>query len=212
MTFHVNAQHQLERAPESLELRHRWDKVPSYRITPVVVVVHYGVTRTQSQLESALAVSDYVSAHIAMSARGNERVVTQMVPFNVRAAHAGAAAVYRGRSGVNSFSLGIEINNPGPLFETPDGWADIRGKLWDGEVLVADHPSGRFPKWQAWARYTQDEIAVVTALCLAFVERYPTIVDVVGHDEIRTDKADPGPAFPVAELRSLLFHRTQMLT
>lgn len=202
--FHIGQSHWLEQAPDGVTFDVAKDKVPGRHIIPRVIVIHYGVTRTHNELVRALTLNDYVSAHWSVSGRKEQRV-TQHLPCNIQGAHAGATAKWRGQTGVNGLSLGIEINNPGPLFETADGWADIRGKAWDGEVLVAPHPSGNFHKWTAWAVYPPQEIAIVTALCLAAVERYPTIEDIVGHDEIRTDKADPGPAFPVGELRRLVF-------
>ena len=33
------------------------------------------------------------------------------------------------------------------------------------------------------------------------------LVSVAGHDEIRRDKSDPGPAFPMRELRDMVFPR-----
>lgn len=204
MTFHIES-HRLTSAPSGFDLQYTADKVPGYRITPKVIVIHYGVTQTHRQLEQALLSNDYVSAHIALTARGDTQKVTQMVPFNIRGAHAGATAVYNGQPGVNSFSVGIEINNPGPVFRRNGRWEDIYGKEWAGDVWEEKVP--RFPTWTAWAKYTQMEVATVTALCVALCAKYP-IVDVVGHNEIRNDKADPGPAFPLADLRQFLFGRS----
>ncbi len=208
--FGINAKHLIESVPEALapcEFEVKFDKVKGHKITPRVIVVHYGVTRSQKELEQALLGNDYVSAHIALTARGSENKITQLVPTNVQAGHAGANAFWRGQPNVNSFSLGIEINNPGPLFRGADGlFRDVYGRLWDEEEpLAAPHASGRFPAWRLWAPYTAKEVLAVELLCRSWIRKYPTIVDVVGHDEIRRDKADPGPAFPMLELRARLF-------
>ncbi|CAB4155062.1 ampD N-acetyl-anhydromuramyl-L-alanine amidase [uncultured Caudovirales phage] len=208
--FGINAKHLIESVPEALdpcEFEIKFDKVKGYKITPRVIVVHYGVTRSQKELEQALLASDYVSAHVALTARGSVNKVTQLVPTNIQAGHAGTNAVWRGQPNVNSFSLGIEINNPGPLFRGADGlFRDVYGRLWDEEEpLAAAHASGRFPAWKLWAPYTAKELQIVELLCRSWIRKYPSIVDVVGHDEIRRDKADPGPAFPMLELRDRLF-------
>lgn len=203
--FHVGDNHKFVQVPEDfLVFDEQPDKVSGVKIVPRIIVGHYGVTRTHKELTDALVLNDYVSAHLSITVRGSERRLTQHVPFNIQAGHAGKEAVWRGKWSVNSFSIGIEINNPGPLFESKDGWVDIRGKRWNGEVLVALHNSGRFKAWTAWAKYTIDEISAFSAICLALKEKYPTIEDIVGHDEIRTDKADPGPAFPMREVRRLV--------
>ncbi len=204
MTFAIGRDHRLSSVPDGWEVEFKADKVRGVRIKPEIAVVHYGVTRTQDELERALLVNDYVSAHIALTARGSVRKVTQLVPFNVQAGHAGKNAFWRGRPNVNAFSVGIEINNPGPLLLGTDGaYRDVYGRKWDGDVTHGKHARPGFP-WQHWATYTQDEIAAVTALVLAIKERYG-IVDAVGHDEVRKDKSDPGPAFPMQELRRLVF-------
>lgn len=201
MAFTIGANHVIEHVPDGWDFEFKPDRVSGVKIAPIVIVIHYGVTLTQEELERALLLNDYVSAHLALTARGQRRDVTQMVPFNVQAGHAGSSALWRGKGNVNRYSIGIEINNPGPLLLRADGlFRDVHGRVWDGEVFEAPHPHNR-TAWKYWARYTELEIAAVTALCLALKDRYPSIGDIVGHDEIRKDKFDPGPAFPIAALR-----------
>jgi N-acetylmuramoyl-L-alanine amidase len=203
MTFTIGQDHLLSSVPKGWEFEVRRDKVAGVRIKPLIGVVHYGVTQKHDELVTALLVLR-ASAHLAVTARGGVRRITQMVPFNVQAGHAGETAVWNARRGVNGFSVGIEINNPGPLTLGDDGvFLDAHKRPWEGEVLSSRHARPGFP-WRHWARYTDDEIAAVTAIMLALKERYG-IVDVVGHDEIRKDKSDPGPAFPMEQVRALVF-------
>jgi AmpD protein len=52
-----------------------------------------------------------VSAHLLISRQG---VITQFVPFNLRAWHAGLS-VFQGRDGCNDFSVGIELEGSDDL-------------------------------------------------------------------------------------------------
>lgn len=201
---------------EGWDLRWQEDQVRGEKIVPRVAVIHYGVTKSHEELERALLVSDYVSAHVAITGRyvttptGEpvvQRRLTQMVPFNVRAGHAGRAARYQGEADVNSFSLGLEINNPGPLLRRGDGvFTDVYGRalvVEPDQIHHGRHRNSGFP-WEYWLKYDPIELGMVVAICLAWRHHYG-ITDVVGHDEIRTDKADPGPAFSISWLRQAVF-------
>jgi N-acetylmuramoyl-L-alanine amidase len=206
MTFAVGPDHILSSVPDGWEFAYKRDNYAGVRIKPTLGVIHYGVTRTHEELERALLGNDYVSAHIAITGHGGVQKITQLVPFNIQAGHAGKTAVWQGKPNVNAFSIGVEINNPGPLRLRGDGiFCDVYGKPWDGEVLTSSHERDGFP-WKYWAKYTEAEIAIVTALMLELKEVYG-LVSVAGHDEIRRDKSDPGPAFPMRELRALVFPR-----
>lgn len=76
------------------------------RITPTLIVIHYTATKSLSSPLGWLTRKDDtpVSAHLIVDKDGS---VYQLVPFNVAAWHAGKSW-YNGRSGVNSFSIGIE--------------------------------------------------------------------------------------------------------
>jgi N-acetylmuramoyl-L-alanine amidase CwlA len=75
---------------------------------PTLLVMHYTVSGA-----GAKGVADYftspaanASAHIVVGRDGDIR---QVVPFNVKAWHAGKS-VWRGRSNCNDYSIGIEID------------------------------------------------------------------------------------------------------
>jgi len=219
--------------PESLALHQGWtigddglfDSIPSHvdheykkdykydvKIVPRVIVVHYGVTHSLDMLSGAL-LSTSNSAHIGIDGfkdaqRASVMQVCQYVPFNIRAGHAGRDAVWKGQKGVNNFSIGIEISNPGPLIMRADGkLVTDYGKEWPIEdAIEARHQRNRAPgKWTHWAKYTDEEYGLLVSICLALIQKYPTIVDIVGHDEIRKDKYDPGPAFNMPYLYNSVF-------
>lgn len=171
----------------------------------LVAVVHYAVTESAGATARVLDARDYVSCHLTIDRTGR---VIQQVPFDRVAFHCGASE-YLGRRDCNRFSLGIEISNPGPLLKMPDGtYQTTYGKRWTGGVVEGWHPNDHARRgWRHWAEYSQTEIDLCAHICTLWKLEYG-LVDVVGHDEIATPvgrKSDPGPAFPISWLRSVVF-------
>ena len=182
-------------------------------ISPEVVVIHYAVTESLAGTVNVLKSRDYVSCHLAIDGwRDGERSVAkvaQMIPFNRKAFHAGES-IWQGHPSVNSFSIGIEVSNPGPLIEDgKGGWITSYGKPWHGDVVKARHKSGKAPRnWTGWAPFTEEESDLLCHLVELLRQTYPTITDVVGHDDISPGrKFDPGPCFDVGIVRHAVFHR-----
>ena len=74
-------------------------------IKPGLVVIHYtGSNSLQGVLSWLCDPKSRVSAHLVIAKTGQ---VWQLLPFNVRAWHAGKSE-YAGRANVNGFSIGIE--------------------------------------------------------------------------------------------------------
>src|SRR3712207_3108466 len=72
------------------------------------IVVHYTAGRSAKSSASTLSrPGSGVSAHLVVG-RGGE--LFQLVPFDTVAWHAGASA-WKGRTGLNRYSIGIEIDN-----------------------------------------------------------------------------------------------------
>lgn len=155
------------------------------------------------------------SAHVVIG-RGGE--IAQLVPFDVRAWHVGVSkydAVTR--EGVphtyehmNNDAIGLELVNVGGLHRTAVGYAvPSTGKPVGGDdVVIAEHKLGSHHK--AWQAYTEEQIAAAYEVCEALIDAYPSIEDVLGHDDVawpRGRKPDPGPAFPMAQFRGWLFGR-----
>ena len=182
-------------------------------ITPKFIVEHYTAGWTaESAINTFLNKESKVSSQLVVDRDGR---ITQMVPFNRKAWHAGPSR-WAGYEYLNGHSIGIENANIGYLRRINDDlWADWKGKRISTKQLIdrgydprgfieMAHPrlgSGRFH----WPSYTAAQLAandaIVTALCAA----YP-IEDILSHEEIDTRgwKTDPGPAFPMARYKAIL--------
>lgn len=198
--------HRLVEAPVGIVLEYREDpdvaKAPPL-VGPELVVIHYAVAETARATAAVLDARDYVSAHVSIDGSGR---VIQQVPFGTTAWHAGES-LYRGRDKVSRFSIGIEIANPGPLVLRGSQYFTTYGKLWLGGVVEAWHKNDKNRAgWRYWAEYSQTEIDLAVHLCVLLRQTYPSIVDVVGHDDVSPGrKADPGPAFPMRHVLDAVF-------
>jgi N-acetylmuramoyl-L-alanine amidase len=173
-------------------------------INPRFIVQHYTAGYTASSaIDTLTRKGSGVSAHIVVDLDGT---ITQLVPFNVAAWHAGPSS-HMGFTGLNSHSIGIEIVNIGFLRKVnariyQDAYGNTKEESnFPNGLIEAPHPrvgSGTF----YWPRYTPEQLAAVDELTAALVAKYP-IIDIVSHEEIDTRgwKTDPGPAFPMKLLR-----------
>ena len=132
-------------------------------------------------------------AHVVIDRDGS---VLQCRPFNVTCGHAGKSTwrdpgTGKRYDGLNSCSIGIELANGGDSFPT---------RFSALPPLKARHKHGG-PLCE-WESYTPQQLATCEELAKALVARYH-LDDVIGHDDIAPDrKNDPGPAFPMAALRT----------
>ena len=156
---------------------------------PEVIVMHY--TAGGDGRDSALYLADKAtraSAHVVIARDGQ---VFQLVPFNVRAWHAGAGSL-DGRTNVNAFSIGVELANSGRLVRRDDRWFAWYGQeIPRAEVHTARGADGV----TYWHAYTPLQLRVAARVCRLLCERYG-IRRLVGHSDITSRKQDPGPAFP----------------
>ena len=169
-------------------------------MVPEVLVMHY---TAGSSAESAIAwlcnPAAKASAHLVI---GRDGGIAQLVPFNRVAWHAGQSR-WAGRSGVNAFSIGIELDNAGRLDRVGKRWISplSRREYADDEVFVGKH------KDDGWHDYSAAQIEAALAVGLLLMRSY-SLKDVVGHEDIAPGrKSDPGPAFPMAAFRSRLLGR-----
>ncbi len=132
------------------------------------------------------------SAHLVI---GRDGAITQLVPFNRVAWHAGTSR-WQGISGLNRHSIGIELDNAGELSDTPAGWTSWFGRIYpDDDVVVAAHRHDGVET--GWHRYPEAQIMAALAASEAIFGHYG-LEDVLGHDDIAPErKRDPGPAFPL---------------
>lgn len=192
MSFTVTPEHWIEGAIR--------DVISGGQEMPVrrLLVIHF--TAGASGKSSVEAMRERgVSAHLVVDRDGT---VIQCVPFNRTAAHAGRSRWKDPKTGesygsANGYGIGIEIANAG----NDDGalsWA--RKQPGFAGTLKARHRNGG-PEVE-WERYPQAQLDAVFELAKALVARYH-LDDVTGHDCIAPErKDDPGPAFPMAELRA----------
>lgn len=159
------------------------------RVTPHFVMIHY--TAGKNSL-NWLTQNDetYVSAHVLIGRDGH---VTQLVPFNKAAYHAGRGK-YKDYEDLNYCSVGIELENFGVL--TDDN------VTWTGETIPAEQVIVAEGKYQRmvkhWQTYTDVQLDACSQVVTALRKHYP-IKEVIGHDDYApTRKLDPGPAFPIS--------------
>ncbi|MDP2031403.1 MAG: N-acetylmuramoyl-L-alanine amidase [Thiobacillus sp.] len=176
-------------------------------ITPSLLVLHY--TAGSSAASTVAWFRDprsRVSAHLII---GRDGSVTQLVPFNRAAWHAGRSS-WGSLSGLNHYSIGIELDNAGCLVRSGGKWVSplSRRSYPDSDVTVAIHkhaPPGTQPC--GWHAYTSAQIESTLECGMALVKQYG-LNDILGHEDISPGrKCDPGPDFPIESVRARLMGR-----
>lgn len=166
------------------------------------LIIHYTAGRDAKSSASYLQKPDVkASAHLVIGRNGE---IFQIVPFDKIAWHAGTSN-YGGRSGFNAYSIGIELDNAGPLTKTGTDYQSWFGKKYmQSEVLSAIHRNETQARY--WHTYTEKQLEVNAMITRLILEKYPSIVNILGHEEISPGrKQDPGPAFPLDRFRRLMF-------
>ncbi|MEQ1862013.1 MAG: N-acetylmuramoyl-L-alanine amidase [Chthoniobacteraceae bacterium] len=179
----------------------RRDVIPGGSAMPRrrVLVIHFtsGATAKSSIAFWRTPAAKGASAHIVIDRDGT---IYQCRPFNRTCGHAG---VSRWRDpndggklyvGVNGIGIGIELANAGNDPALASRWTRL-------PLVSAGHRNspGEIERWEA---YPAEQLAACTRVALALVTRYK-LDDITGHDCIAPSrKNDPGPAFPMSELRT----------
>ncbi len=167
-------------------------------LNPDTVIIHYTAgPSARSAVNTLINPTSKASAHLVVDIDGS---ITQLVPFNIIAWHAGKSR-YNNRIGLNKYSIGIEIVNAGRLKKSGAAYASWFGRKYPAEeVAYAQHRNEDIATY--WHQYTEEQIKVAGELCTLFVREY-NILNILGHEEISPDrKVDPGPAFPLDKLRN----------
>lgn len=172
-------------------------------LNPKFLVIHYTASGPDADIAKYFSQkSANVSAHLVVRRDGS---ITQCVPFNVVAWHAGKSQ-WTARdgthySGLNSSAIGIEIENWGPLNKSNGGWISWTGTAVDGlKVIEARHKFG-VPDG-GWEVFTVAQIETVIAAAQAICSEYK-IEDMMGHDDIAPGrKSDPGPAWDMETFKA----------
>ena len=169
---------------------------------PNSIIIHYTAGSTMSSAINTLKNPDIkASAHLIIDRDGS---ATQLIDFNKIAWHAGRSR-WRGYTGMNSYSLGIELVNSGELTRSGNHYISWFSKRYEeNDVIEAVHRNEDTPSF--WHLYTQKQIEASFDICRLLYLTYPTIKYILGHEEIAPRrKKDPGPAYPLDRLRDQVF-------
>ncbi|MFI8482167.1 N-acetylmuramoyl-L-alanine amidase [Pseudomonas sp. NPDC078700] len=130
------------------------------------VVLHYTSTSFSRSME--LLTTKDVSSHYLINSE--PATIYQLVDENRRAWHAGVSS-WKGRTWLNSTTIGIELVNKG----------------------YTDTPAGR-----VWQPYSEDQIQALISLLKDIVKRHDLpLGSIIGHSDVAPQrKVDPGPYFP----------------
>ena len=177
-------------------------------ITPNFIVIHFTAGRSaESSIEwfknDKIEASKRSSAHLVIDREGK---IYQLIDFNQKAWHAGRSR-WAENVGFNDFSIGIELDNPGRLKKEGDKYIAWFGKEYPKEgVIEAVHKHEDYASY--WLTYTEKQIDACLNVCKNLMQKYPSIKDILGHDDISPiRKNDPGPLFPMENFRAKLLGR-----
>ena len=117
-------------------------------VKPEYIVIHYTAGGNAKGAVGWLCnPASKVSAHLVI---GRDGSVTQLVPFDRVAWHAGISQ-WEGRTGLNAYSIGIELDNAGRLVRKEDGWmAAFGGTL---SVQPGDASCSQARRSSVWMAY-----------------------------------------------------------
>jgi N-acetylmuramoyl-L-alanine amidase len=174
-------------------------------LIPRYLVMHYTAGKNAaSSINWLTNPESKASAHIILARDGT---ITQLAPFNVKTWHAGLSH-WDGLSGLNGHSIGIEMDNAGPLKQVGDTYQAWFGTSYaENQVVYAKHKLDDESRW--WHTYTEVQIQKALDLAQLLVRQYG-LKDVIGHEDIAPDrKRDPGPAFPLENVRASVLGREE---
>lgn len=172
-------------------------------LDPQYLVMHYTAGQnTQGAIQWLTNDESRASAHLVI---GRDGIITQLVPFDRIAWHAGPSQ-WQGRVGLNRYAIGIELDNAGKMKRQGGKWRAWFGKAYpDREVFEAAHKHGG--ETFGWHIFSERQIESALQVGHLLMSHY-NLLDVVGHDDISPGrKVDPGPAFPMESLRAKLVGR-----
>lgn len=180
------------------------------QFTPTRIVIHYTAGSTLSGAVSTLA-GDGNSYNVLIDVDGSYH---QARPFNMRSGHAGrsnwkASGGLTNASTLNTTSIGISMVNLGQFGYFSGGrwfWGWSGGAGSGPSILDANANKHsliyRPSRPTHWEPYSRPQLPACKDLVAALVERYPSIIEIVGHHDIAIGhKADPGPLCPLEEWR-----------
>ena len=176
-------------------------------LEPQYLVFHYTAgSSAQGSIESLCTKkpTGNASAHLVLARDGS---ITQLAPFNVSTWHAGISH-WNGLTGMNQYTIGIEVDNAGKLIQVGEKYRAWFGREYpEDQVVRARHKNES--ETACWHAFTEEQIKAALDLSQLLIEKY-NLKDILGHEDIAPGrKTDPGPAFPLSNIRSAVFGRSQ---
>lgn len=174
---------------------------------PSLLIEHYDASSSAAvSISSMMNPKHEAAAHFEVDHDGT---VYQLSELDCVCWHAGKSA-WKGRTFLNKFSIGIEHTNLGFMKKVEGRWmtgaTGFQG-TYKGDpagVVVAAHKNDP-AHVMGWEPYPEVQIAASLKLSAWLVKTFPTIKEILGHDDISPGrKSDPGPAYPMARFRALL--------
>jgi N-acetylmuramoyl-L-alanine amidase len=177
----------------------------SGEIEPKYLVFHYTAGRSaQSSVDWLTNPDANASAHLVV---GRQGTITQLAPFTTKTWHAGRSH-WDGLTGLNQYSIGIEMDNAGPLTLVGSKLQAWFGKTYPkSQATFAKHKLDDEFHW--WHAYTERQIIAAVELAKLLVKTY-NLKEIIGHDDIAPGrKRDPGPAFPLIHIQAMVMGRPE---
>lgn len=169
-------------------------------LVPKFLVIHEtaGRLRRGSSVSWLTNPRAQASAHFVVERDGS---LTQLAKLTERTWHAGKSN-WKGFAGLNDYSVGIEVVNPGKL--KPAG---ERGRAWFNELYdieewgLVEIRNSETHGTALWMPWTPQQHETVDELCRAICAELPAIDEIVGHYQISPGrKVDPSPLIDLAAL------------
>ena len=108
------------------------------------IILHYTAGPTRNSVNTLTNPRVKASAHVVVSRDGT---ITQLAPFNLVTWHAGKSQ-YKGKIGFNKYSIGIEMENDGPLKKSGNIYRAWYGaKHPEDEIIQAKHRNSTTTKY-----------------------------------------------------------------
>jgi N-acetyl-anhydromuramyl-L-alanine amidase AmpD len=140
------------------------------------------------------------SSHVVIARDGH---ATQLVHPKWAAWHVPHGGTYDGYTNLNMRSVGIALDNLGPLVRGADGIAKPIGsgvKVPNEDVLSARHRHGK-ASFEDWHKYTEPQLEKLDEILKVLVPQYPKLLAIVGTDALAPlSELAPGPALPAQYL------------
>lgn len=171
------------------------NKSSAFKSVPEIIVIHWtGGTsgsieaRTKRIKEWSESQTEKASVHFEIMRDGT---IYQLVPTTRAAWHAGESkwktASGKTRNSVNFYSIGVEIDNVGPVTKKGDDWVDSFGRPFSGAIASINGKQYEMP--------TPDQFIALRLVIDSLRSEFKVAIrDIVGHLDVSPGrKIDPGP-------------------